>query len=128
MQATGLKQGFIQLIYFTWLHNADAIAFFVGAILVTMLLFVKLKRSYVLYLIAFVVLLIRFEYLKHIVGPLSEQTVNVVIQQQGESEARHSFNLFFYHLIPTAMYFVGWGSLFLGMISASIGEKAKKND
>ena len=113
-----VKQGIIQLIYSTFLHNSETIALFIGIVLTLFLLFRKPKRVYLFFLIGFVCLLIRLEYLKHIVDPLEQQTVGVVITEEGHFRTKRWIDLFFNDLLPLGMYLAGWGSIFLGISSA----------
>jgi len=111
-----LKQGFIQLVYSTFIHNSEAIAFAVGVLLSLYLLFKKPKRIYLLFLIGFTSLLLRQEYLKHIVSSLSRQTVGVVVTGKGHFRTRRLLDLFFNNFLPFGMYLVGWGSVFIGIV------------
>lgn len=112
-----IKQGIIQLIYSTFLHNSEALAFFAGIICALILLLRKPKRIYVLFLIGFTALFIRFEYLKHIVDPLQQQTVGVVVTEQGYQRTRRLIDILINDLLPLGMYFLGWGSIFLAMVN-----------
>jgi len=118
-----VKQGIIQLIYSTFLHNSEAIALFTGIALALFLLFRKPKRVYLFFLIGFVCLLVRLEYLKHIVDPLEQQTVGVVVTEEGHFRTKRWIDLFLNDLLPLAMYLAGWGGVFLGLFS--VGKKNK---
>ncbi|MGD9129276.1 MAG: hypothetical protein PVJ09_02205 [Candidatus Woesebacteria bacterium] len=111
-----LKTGLARLVYLTFLHNSDAIALFLGIILALVLLLRKPRRVYVFFLLAFVLLLARFEYLKHVVDPLQEQTVTTVIQEEGHHRAKRWFDVFFNDFVPMILYLSGWGTLFLGIL------------
>lgn len=125
-----VQQGMIQLIYSTFLHNSQAIAFFIGIIVSLLLLLKKPERIYVLFLIGFTVLFIRFEYLKHIADPLQQQTVGVVVTDQGYQRTRRLIDIFINDLVPLAMYLIGWASLFLAMIlgNKKVNKKRAKSD
>ena len=107
-----IKQGIIQLIYATFLHNSEVIAFSLGIVISLVLLFRHPKRVYLFFLVGVVCLLIRFEYLKHIIDPLYQQTVGVVVSEEGHFRARKWMDLFFNDLLPLLFYLVGWGSIF----------------
>lgn len=111
-----VQQGMIQLVYSTFLHNSEAIALLAGIVIALLLLLRKPQRIYVLFLIGFTVLFIRFEYLKHIADPLQQQTVGVVVTEEGYQRTRRLIDIFINDLVPLVMYFGGWGSLFLAMI------------
>ena len=71
----------------------------------------------VLFLMAFVLLLLRFEFLKHIVDPLEAQTVGVVVTSNGDfQKTRRGFDLLFNDVIPVGLYVAGYASLFLAII------------
>ena len=118
-----LKQGFFKLFYFTWLHNADAIALVVGILLILALMMLKPKRKHAFFLIGFISLLVRFQYLKHILDPLLDQTVSTVIEAQGRYGARRLFDIFFQILVPLALWIVGWGGIFVGILVSDEDKK-----
>jgi len=122
-----IKQGIIQLIYATFLHNSEVIAFSLGIVISLFLLFRYPKRVYLFFLVGFVCLLIRFEYLKHVVDPLYQQTVGVVVSEEGHFRARKWMDLFFNDLLPLVFYLLGWGSIFGGIFLAETkgGERKK---
>jgi len=115
-----LKRGIFQLIYFTFLHNAEAIAYFFGIIFVFGLLMWKPRRVLMLFLLAFVCLEIRFQYLKHIVDPLYDQTVGAMLQGGTFFRTRRLLDLFMNDIVPLGLYIVGWGSLFAGIFFSSV--------
>jgi hypothetical protein len=106
------QQGFISLMYATWLHNAEVLAYFVGIMFALYLLYKHPSRARTLLLVAFTALLIRFEYIKHIVDPLQQQTVGVVVTQDGDFGARRLIDLILNDAVSLSLYMVGWGSLF----------------
>lgn len=110
-----LKTGIFQFLYFTFLHNADAIAYFVGILFVFSLLLAKPRRILVLFLMGFILLELRFQYLKHIVDPLYDQTVGAMLQGGTFFRTRRFLDLFINDLIPLLLYFGGWGSLCAGI-------------
>ncbi len=110
------QQGFINLIYSTWLHNAEALAYFAGIIFALVLLYKHPSRSRLLLLVAFSCLLLRFEYLKHIVDPLQQQTVGVVVTQDGDFKTRRFFDLLFNDAVSIGLYFIAWGCLFSSFV------------
>lgn len=122
-----VKQGLFQLLYSTFLHNSEALALLVGVGLTLVLLFLKPKRNYLLFFVGFLFLLLRFEYLKHVADPLAQQTIGVVVTQQGFQRTRRLIDIFINDLIPLLMYFIGWGSLFLGILfSRGLNRKITK--
>ena len=120
-----LQQGLFNLIYFTWLHNSQAIAYFIGAVITLILQFKKPNRKNLLFFVGFLVLLINFEYQKHFIDPLLEQTIQVVLEQGSTATRFQRFaNFFFQKLIPFSSYIIGWGGIFIAII---LGSKEQKN-
>lgn len=113
-----LKTGIFQFLYFTFMHNADAIAYLVGIMFVFGLLMWKPRRILVLFLLGFIILEIRFQYLKHIVDPLYDQTVGAMLQGGTFLRSRRILDLLMNDLLPMGMYVTGWGSLFAGIFFA----------
>ena len=114
-----LKAGIFQFLYFTFLHNADAVAYAVGVLFAFLLLLKQPRRRFVLFLLGFLMLELRFQYLKHIVDPLYDQTVGAMLQGGTFFRTRRLLDIAMNDLAPMALYFGGWGSLFLGMASFS---------
>jgi hypothetical protein len=122
-----LQQGLVNLVYFTWLHNAEAIAYFVGCALTLYLQLKKPNRIYLLFFIGFLLLLLQFQYVKHIVVPLQEQTLHAVLQQ-GAQGLRFSkiTSLFLNKVIPIGLYLTGWGTIFFAIVKSTKTADKKK--
>ena len=110
-----LKTGLFQLLYFTFLHNADAIAYLVGIVFVFILLIKKPRRLLILFLLSFIMLELRFQYLKHIVDPLYDQTVGAMLQEGTFFRTRKLIDTILNDLIPMILYVGGWGCMFIGI-------------
>lgn len=125
-----LKAGLFQLLYFTFLHNADAIAYLIGILFIFVLLLKKPSRVLVLFLLGFILLELRFQYLKHIVDPLYDQTVGAMVQTSSFLKTRRLFDIVLNDLIPIGLYLAGWGSLFAGIFFSVFSPSffKKKND
>lgn len=113
----------LNTLYLTFAHNEYAIAFFCGAGLSLFSLIYKPSRTKVLLLVAFTTLLIGFEYEKHIMAPLMDQTLNS-LGIAGESSRSATFLVrIFQKLLPFGFFTVGWGILFGIIFLKDIGKK-----
>ena len=114
---TTLKVGLLSTIYSTWLHNNLAIGLVLAISVCALLLIFKPKRKFVFFLLGFIFLLLQFEYQKHFSKALEQQTINSVIIQGESLRAKSVMEDFFQKLIPFTLWLVGWGMVFLGLIS-----------
>ena len=113
---TANQQGLFYLIYWTWLHNYEVIALVFGALLAIGLMLYKPKRLYLLFFLGFLLLIFQYEYTKHIVQSLEEQTLQTAIVSDTQTKARKVIDFTLSRLIPFASYLGGWGLIFVGMI------------
>jgi hypothetical protein len=111
-----LQQGLVNLIYFTWLHNSEALAYFVGCLIALYLQFKKPNRKNLFLFVGFLTLLVQFEYVKHMIEPLLDQALQAVLEQ-GAAATRFQklLDFFLQKFIPLALYLFGWGSLFISL-------------
>jgi len=117
-----MKQNLVELLYTTWIHNDFAIACAFGALVSLLLLFRRPSRFGILLLVGFAVLFLRFQYLKHIVEPLLDQTTGVLLRDENAGRGRSVFVLLNV-LVPFGMYILGWGSLFAAIFLAEFRKK-----
>ncbi|MBQ6437975.1 hypothetical protein IJJ12_01165 [bacterium] len=110
-----LGQGIFQLIYFTYLHNQLVIGFLLTAGVALYALIKKPTRERVFWFVGFLVLMLHFEYQKHIVADLADQTIATLFLEEGHYRFRWLTQVFIYHAIPLVMWLVGWGSVILGL-------------
>lgn len=76
------QQNIIYTIYFILLHNFPALLYSTGIVLAIAAGLYKPTRPAILYIVGFSLLLIGFEYQKHIVDPLIEQTKGSLITER----------------------------------------------
>lgn len=112
-----LTDGIINTVFLTFLHNQYAIAFLGGAVLAIFSLLVKPSRRTVLLLIGFVTLLVGFEYDKHIIAPLQDQTLTSLGLDKSGGSASTLVIRTFQKLLPVFFFTIGWGSLFLAIFA-----------
>jgi len=119
-----ITQGVVNTLFLTFSHNQYAIAFFIGAFISFGLLLIKPSRYAVLLLFGFIVLLVGFEYDKHIVQPLEEQTLTSLDFDKSGASLAVSRTL--KKILPFFFFLAGWGSIFLAIFIK--GVKKQKND
>ena len=106
------------MIYFIILHNAEAILYALGIISATLWLFYKPSRGKLMILWGFIILLFAFEYKKHIVEGLRDQTVNSLITERASWRIERYIDIVIVKLAPLALPIFGWlliiGGLILG--------------
>lgn len=109
-----LKQNIFYTVYFTVTHNIPVFVYGTGIAVSAVLAILKPKRSYVLFLLGFIILLFAFEYQKHILDGLKEQTINALITIQEHNLVRRIINIVLIKLLPLGMPLVGWTFIILG--------------
>ncbi|PIZ45553.1 hypothetical protein CO180_01330 [candidate division WWE3 bacterium CG_4_9_14_3_um_filter_41_6] len=112
-----LIESLTHALYTTFNHNQTVIAY-VAAIFVSAVLAIKRPNRFsILMLVGFLLLGFGFEYDKHIIGPLTRQTLEaVVINPDAHVRATKVINIFLGEILPIVFYVVGWGFVFWGMI------------
>jgi hypothetical protein len=117
-----LTDGLIDTVFLTFIHNQDAIGYFLGIIISIGLLFYRPSRTNLLLLIGFIFLLFGFEYNKHIIAPLEDQTISSI---GAEGDSAVFLKRIFQKLLPLGFFVIGWGSVLLSFILQSIKLKKK---
>ena len=119
-----LKQNIFYTVLFIFLHNFVAVFFLLGVIFSALLLIIRPSRCSTLLVFGFMILLFAFEYNKHIVEPLKEQTLNSLITIQEHNKVRRVVNIVLVKGLPRGLPLLGWT-----LVAAGIGLKvfSKKN-
>lgn len=95
-------------IYFIFLHNFAAIFYSLGIIVGIVLSLWKPSRPYILIMLGFIILLFSFEYSKHIVEPLKEQTTNSLVTMRESPRIERVVHIVVARLVPLALPLLGW--------------------
>lgn len=103
-----LKAGLIDTVFLTFIHNQDAIGYFLGICVGVLLLFYKPSRINMLLLLGFIFLLFGFEYNKHIIAPLEDQTLSSIGADGGSALF---LKRIFQKLLPVMFFTIGWGGV-----------------
>jgi hypothetical protein len=112
-----LIQNLIHAAYVTFDHNQIVVAYLAGFILATILSIWRPNRFSILLLVGFAILGFGFEYDKHLVGPLTRQTLQSIIDNPDAHVRTQKYvNLLLGEVFPVLFYLVGWGFIFAGMI------------
>ncbi len=120
-----LKQNIIITVYLTIVHNFVAFTYSMGILVSIFLALRKPSRATIFLLLGFILLLFGFEYQKHILDALKEQTINSLITIQEHHQVRRIVNGVLIKLIPFLLPFTGWCLVFLGGFFLKKGKKTK---
>ncbi|OGG06244.1 hypothetical protein A3D05_03715 [Candidatus Gottesmanbacteria bacterium RIFCSPHIGHO2_02_FULL_40_24] len=118
--APDLRQNIIVTLYLLFSHNYIAFAYFTGIILGIILSIWKPSRFSVFILLGFAVLLFSYEYDKHIIAGLREQTLQSIITVTPHFRFQRLINLFISEILPVVFYVSGWGLVFAAVIYAGM--------
>lgn len=105
--APDTQQNIIVAFFLLVSHNFLAITFLGGAVISTGLALYKPSRGAVLMIIGFTLLLFAFEYQKHIVEGLLEQTKGSLITERQSYRLEWILDKTFGKVLPPFLYFIG---------------------
>ncbi len=124
--APDTQQNIIIAIQLLISHNAVALLYATGLIGATGYALYKPTRSGVLLMIGFALLLLGFEYQKHIKDALLEQTTNSLITERASYRLERVITIAIVKLAPLVASVLGWGSVIIGSINLILHSKQKK--
>lgn len=127
MVSPDLRQNIIVTLYLLFTHNQLAIAYFLGLALAVGLSIYRPSRFATFLLIGFALLLFQYEYDKHIITGLREQTMTSLITDQPHFRVQRLVNLVISDLLPIGLFVIGWGCIYLSVIWASSQTQTQKN-
>jgi len=110
-----LQQNVFYTVYFTVTHNLPVFIYGAGIVVSAGLAIIKPKRSFVLFLLGFIILLFGFEYQKHILDGLKEQTINALITVQEHNTIRRIINIILVKAVPILLPLSGWIFIITGI-------------
>jgi len=120
------NSSYIQTIYLTFTHNKELMGYVLGFVVMALTTLIKPNRSNFLITFGFLILGFGFEYDKHIINGLREQTINSLLVGNGASAVNlNQINIFLTHLLPIIFWLTGWGVMLIGLIAG--GVKSKKS-
>jgi hypothetical protein len=115
-----LRQNIMTTVYLTFSHNHVVVAYLLGILISLVLSLAKPSRFSVMMLVGFIILLFAFEYDKHIILPLREQTINSLITATPHHRMERLINIVITELLPILFYASGWLFIFAGIVYAAL--------
>jgi hypothetical protein len=113
--APDTQQNIIVALYLIILHNFEAILYSLGIIGATIWALYKPTRGNILILWGFIFLIFAFEYDKHILEPLKEQTLNSLITERRSIRIEYIVTKTFTRAVPFALPVLGWTLIISGI-------------
>ena len=110
-----LKQNIALTVYLTVVDNVTALIYAAGICISAVMAIRKPTRSAVFFLLGFILLLFAFEYKKHILDGLKEQTLNALITVQEHNTVRRIVNIVLVKAAPILLPLSGWTFIVLGI-------------
>ncbi len=121
-----LKQNIFYTLYFTVSHNLPVFLYGSGIFYAVIHSLIRPSRASVLLLLGFILLLFAYEYDKHIVHSLREQTINALITIQEHNKVRRIINILTLKAIPVLTPLLGWFMVLTGIYLLFIRIKLKR--
>lgn len=121
-----LKQNILLTIYLTIADNFFAVLYGAGIIVSAFLAIRKPSRYAVFLLLGFILLLFGFEYQKHILEGLKDQTINALITVQEHNKVRRLVNIVLVKAAPILIPLFGWIFVIVGVYLFNRGRKITK--
>lgn len=113
-------------IKLTLTHNFEAIIEFIFWLFFLTKSLIKPTRYFILLSTGFLILLFNFQYNKHIVEGLKEQTLDSLVTQRQSYKTAFVVEKTFDKAIPFALPIIGWSNIISGFIIWAVSYKEKK--
>lgn len=111
-----LSANIITTLYLLFSHNYIVFAYFTGLVISVFLSLNRPSRYATLLLLGFALLTFSYEYDKHIVDGLRDQTLTSLITAKPHYTAQRWVNIFIGEILPIFFYTSGWFLIFLALI------------
>lgn len=122
-----LTDSIFATIYSTFDHNNLVIAYALAALLSAFLVYLRPNRFHLLLLFGFSILAFNFEYEKHLIAPLRDQTLKALAPDPlSHIRTQRYTEVFLSVLVPIGLYVIGWSLIFWAMIIGG-NKVGKKN-
>jgi Na+/glutamate symporter len=120
------QQNILYALFFLVLHNFVAIAYASGLAIATIIALLKPTRGRILLMVGFSLLLLSFEYAKHIQDPLLEQTKQSLITERYSSRLERVITLTIGRVAPYTLTVGGVTGICIGGFLEVYALKRKK--
>lgn len=114
-----LSANIISTLYLLFSHNYIVFAYFTGLIISVFLSLYRPSRYATLLLLGFALLTFSYEYDKHIVDGLRDQTLTSLITAKPHYTVQRWINIAVGEILPIFFYTFGWFLIFLALIKKS---------
>lgn len=111
-----LSQNIFVTIYLLFSHNYIALAYFTGLIIGIFLSIKWPSRFSTFIFLGFGILLFSYEYDKHIIDGLREQTMKSLITIQPHLRLQRVINVTISEILPIVFYVAGWAFIYLAIL------------
>ena len=120
-----LQQNLIHTVYALFVHNYIVFAYFFGFLISVLISIFRPSRFSVLLMLGFAVLTFSFEYDKHIIEGLRQQTLQSLITYKPHYRAQRLVDLVISELLPVVFYLTGWFLIYLAVLLEGFRKKRK---
>lgn len=121
-----LKQNTIVTVYLLFTHNYLVFAYFLGLIVSIFIAMIRPSRFIIFMLLGFAILVLSFEYDKHLIVPFREQTLRSLITTTPHYRLQKLINLVVSEIIPMLLYLLGWLFIYGAMIVGALKKEKKE--
>jgi len=121
-----LKQNIAYTVFFTVTHNLPVFIYGTGIAVFALLAILKPRRSFIFFLLGFIILLFSFEYEKHMLEGIKEQTINALITIQEHNTVRRIINIVLVKALPLLLPLSGWSFILGGVFLFNREQKTTK--
>lgn len=111
-------------VYLTIIHNYALFIYIFGFLVSIFWSIKKPSRSHTLVMLGFILLIFHFEYTKHIIDSLKEQTINSIITANPHYTAKKWLNILLEDLTPIFLFCSGWLLLLIGYLTKQPNSKS----
>lgn len=118
--APDLSQNITTTLYLLFAHNYIAFAYFTGMLMGIALAVWRPSRFSLFVLLGFAMLLFSFEYDKHIIEPLRNQTITSLVTVTPHYKVSKVIDILISEILPVLFYTVGWGMVFTSIVYAGM--------